>query len=130
MDSATRIIELAAATTCVLISGIIIGFYGARKPVKLQVVHVIPKNPIELLTGEFVSEEEFEQMRREDEKQMEPPTFGEKDKQELESPIISSERTLSSSSSSSSHSSSSSSSSPFEAFKPLPHSESNDAPSD
>ncbi len=119
MDSATRIIELAAATTCVLISGIIIGFYGARKPVKVQIVHVIPKNPIELLTGEFVSEEEFNQMRAEDEKQMAPPTF---DKEGLESPIISSET--------SSSSSSSSSSSLFEAFKPLPHSQSDDAPSD
>lgn len=122
MDSATRIIELAAATTCVLISGIIIGFYGARKPVKVQIVHVIPKNPIELFTGEFVSEEAFNQMRAEDEKQMEPPTFNQKDKNELESPIISSETNSSSSSSSSS--------SPFEAFKPLPHSQSDDAPSD
>ncbi len=121
MDSATRIIELAFATTCVLFGGIIIGFYGARKPIKLQVVHVIPKNPIELLTGEFVSEEEFNQMRAEDEKQMAPPTF---DKEGLESPIISSERLPPLSSSSSS------TSSPFEAFKPLAHSESDDAPSD
>lgn len=126
MDPATRIVELAFATTAVLISGIIIGYCGARKAIKLQIVHVIPKNPVELLTGEFVSEKEFEQMRQEDEKQMESPTFNEKDKEELESPIISSERI------SSEHisSSSSSSSSPFEAFKPLPHSESDDAPSD